>query len=289
AAAVLVLGVRHMPETRSSHSPPRLDVVGTLLIAASLAALTFGTSRAGTSGWSGLALGTTVAGVLVGLVFVLVERIKPDPLVPLGLFSYRTFVGTNVMTLLTYAALSAFLFLFVLNLQVSAGYGAFAAGPATLPLTFFMLLLSARSGALAARIGPRLQLTVGPLLAAAGLLLTLRIDEHHHNYLLDVLPGVIVFALGMTTLVAPLTASVMSSAPSDDVGVASGVNNAISRAGGLLAVAVLPPLAGLHGEAYRHVAVMVHGYRVVTLCCVGLLVLAAVVILLTVSPSKSEG
>lgn len=289
AAVVIVLALRHMPETRSTHFAPRLDLAGTVLIAAALGALTYGTSLAGTAGWSILASGTTVVGVALALVFVAVERIKPDPLVPLGLFRDRTFDGTNVMTFLTYAALGAFLFLFVLDLQVAAGYGALAAGLATLPVTVFMLLLSARSGALASRIGPRLQLTVGPLLAAAGLLLTLRIDEHHHEYLLDVLPGVIVFGLGLTTLVAPLTATVMSSAPSDDVGVASGVNNAISRAGGLLAVAILPPLAGLHGEAYRHVPVMVHGYRVVTLCCVGLLVLAAAVISLTVRNRQLEG
>jgi EmrB/QacA subfamily drug resistance transporter len=289
AAAVIVLAVRNMPETRSTHLAPRPDVIGTVLIAAALGALTYGTSLAGTTGWSTLATGTTVLGLVLATVFVAVERIKPDPIVPLSLFRNRTFNGTNVMTFLTYAALSAFLFLLVLNLQVSAGYGALAAGLATVPVTVFMLLLSARSGALASRIGPRTQLTVGPLVAAIGLLLTLRIDKTHHGYLLHVLPGVIVFGLGLTTLVAPLTATVMSSAPSDDVGVASGVNNAISRAGGLLAVAVLPPLAGLHGEAYRRVAVMVHGYRVVTLCCAGLLVLAAVVIALTVRNPESEG
>src|SRR5207248_2830439 len=116
------------------------------------------------------------------------------------------------------------------------------AGLATLPMTIVLLLGSARSGALAARIGPRLQLTVGPLLAGGGVLLLARIDGSHHNYLIDVLPGVLVFAVGLTTLVAPLTASVMGSAPQDQVGVASGVNNAIARAGGLLAVAILPTL-----------------------------------------------
>jgi hypothetical protein len=101
-----------------------------------------------------------------------------------------------------------------------------------------------------------------------------------------VLPGVLVFSIGLTTFVAPLTATVMASAPADDVGIASGVNNAVSRAGGLLAVAILPPLAGLHGEAYRDVSVMVHGYRVVTFICVGLLAAAALVIGLTVRPRQ---
>ena len=241
------------------------------------------------TGWTTAALVITIAGVAFGALFVAVEVIAPEPLVPLGLFQNRTFTGTNVMTLLTYAALSAVLFVLVLHLQVSAGYGALPAGLAMLPVTAVMLALSARSGALAARIGPRLQLTGGPLIATAGLALLLRIDPTHRDYLTDVLPGVFVFAIGLTTLVAPLTATVMSSAPGDEVGIASGVNNAVSRVGALLAIAVLPPLAGLHGEAYRQVAVMVHGYRVVTASCMGLLVLAAAVVALTVRNRQPEG
>jgi EmrB/QacA subfamily drug resistance transporter len=288
AVAVVVLALKHIPETRAAHRPPRLDLSGTILVAAALGCLTYGTTRAGSDGWNALNLGIIAAGLLLGATFVLAERRQREPLVPLELFKDRTFSGTNVMTLFTYAALAAVFFLLVLYLQVVAGYGALAAGLATLPATGVMLLFSARSGALAARIGPRLQLIAGPLLFAAGLLLTLRIDQHHHSYLTDVLPGVLVFAVGLTTFVAPLTATVMSSAPSDDVGIASGVNNAISRAGGLLAIAILPPLAGLHGENYRNLAVMVHGYRVVTFSCVGLLVAAAVVIALTVRTRLPE-
>jgi MFS family permease len=178
-------------------------------------------------------------------------------------------------------------FVLVLNLQVSAGYGALTAGLATLPITLVLLVLSAPSGALATRIGPRVQLTAGPLIAGAGLLLLARIDQHHHAYLLDVLPGVVLFALGLVAIVAPLTATVMSSAPDDQVGVASGVNNAIARAGGLLAVAILPTLAGLHGDAYRRVSVMVHGYRVVALSCVALMIVSSVIIAATVRNKKS--
>lgn len=288
AALVVVLGLRFVPETRSSHAARTPDVVGTALVAAALALLTFGSTHAGTAGWSGVTIGTCLAGAALLVVFVLVERRAPEPLVPLRLFADRTFSGTNAMTLLTYAALGAVLFVLVLHLQVAAGYGALAAGLATLPVTILLLVLSARSGALATRIGPRAQLIAGPLLAAAGLLVTLRIDAHHRNYLLDVLPGVVLFGLGLATLVAPLTATVMGAAPGDDVGIASGVNNAIARAGGLLAVAVLPPLAGLRGEAYRQVPVMVHGYRVVALCCVGLLVLAALAVTLTVRPRRER-
>jgi EmrB/QacA subfamily drug resistance transporter len=288
AVAVIVLCVRAVPETKAVRHPPHLDLGGTVIVAAALGCLTFGTTQAGTDGWSGVTLGIVALGLAFGTAFVFVERGEREPLVPLELFADRTFSGTNAMTLLTYAALSAVFFLLVLYLQVAAGYGALAAGVATLPVTVVMLLLSARSGALAARIGPRLQLMVGPLIAAAGLALTLRIDATHRNYIIDVLPGVLIFAIGLTTLVAPLTATVMAAAPEDDVGIASGVNNAISRAGGLLAIAILPPLAGLHGETYRQVSTMVHGYRVVTVCCVGLLIAAAVVIALTVPSRQLE-
>ena len=286
AVAVVTLALRFVPETRAGARARAIDIRGVALIASGLGLLTYGTTLAGTDGWSGAPIGLTVAGLALGAAFVFVERRERDPLVPLGLFRDRTFSGTNVMTLFTYAALAAVFFLLVLYLQVVAGYGALEAGVATLPATAVMLALSARSGALASRIGPRLQLMAGPLIFAGGLLLTLRIDQHHTNYLTDVLPGVLVFSLGLTTFVAPLTATVMASAPADDVGIASGVNNAVSRAGGLLAIAILPPLAGLHGENYRHVSVLVHGYRVVTFSCVGLLAAAAVVVALTVRPRQ---
>ncbi len=289
AVAVMVLGLRYLPETRAS-KPKRLDVPGTLLVAAGLGALTYGTTRAGSAGWTATAALTTVAGAVLLVAFVLVERSSTHPLVPLSLFANRTFSGTNVMTFLTYGALSAVLFVFVLHLQVAAGYGAFAAGLTTLPITLALLLLSGRSGALAARIGPRLQLIAGPLLAAAGLLLTLRVDAHHHDYLVDVLPGVVVFAIGLATLVAPLTATVMAAVPAAQVGIGSGVNNAVARAAGLLTIAVLPALAGLHGEAYRSVPVMVHGFRLVTVYCVVLLVLAALVVTVSVrNPAHQAG
>jgi EmrB/QacA subfamily drug resistance transporter len=281
AVVAVVLALRVVPETRARHLR-RLDIAGTALIAAGLAGLTLGTTRAGEEGWSVAPLAATAAGAALVLAFVAVERHSPHPIVPLGLFRDRTFAATNAMTLLVYAAMSAMTFVLVLHLQVAGGYGALAAGLATLPITVAMILLSPRSGALAARIGPRTQLITGPLLGAGGLALLLRVDATHQDYLRDVLPGVLVFALGLTSMVAPLTSTVMGAAPADDVGVASGVNNAISRAGGLLAVAVLPPLAGLQGDAYRQVPVMVHGYRVVLLCCAGLLVAAALVIALSV-------
>jgi hypothetical protein len=229
-----------------------------------------------------VAIGSTVAGIVLMGLFVVVELRTRDALVPPSLFADRTFTGTNLMTFAAYGSLGALFFVLVLQLQVAAGYGALAAGVATLPVTVLLLFLSARSGRLAARLGPRLQLTVGPLVAAAGLALLLRIDATHRNYFLDVLPGILLFGLGMATLVAPLVATVMGSAPPDEVGIASGVNNAVARAASLLAVAILPPLAGLHGDNYLSVPTMVHGFRIVTLCCIVLMVVAAGVVLLTV-------
>jgi EmrB/QacA subfamily drug resistance transporter len=283
AIAVIVLGLKYVPESRSEHRQTRLDVPGTLLVAAGLGALTYGMTSAGSSGWNAGPTSVTVSGLVLLAVFVVVERNTRQPLVALDLFANRSFSGSNVMTFMTYGALGALLFVLVLNLQISAGYGALAAGVATLPITVVLLLLSARSGALAAKIGPRLQMTAGPLICAVGLLMTMRIDSNHHFYPTDVLPGVLVFALGLATFVAPLTATVMGSAPPDEVGVASGINNAVARAASLLAVAVLPPLAGLHGEAYRQVSVMVHGYRVVAISSAVLLGVAALVVVLTVS------
>lgn len=282
AVAVIALGLKYVPESRSEHRATRLDVPGTVLVAAGLGALTYGTTSAGSGGWHAEAAIITLAGLALLAGFVIVERDEKQPLVPLGLFANRAFSGANLMTFMTYGALGAVLFVLVLHLQISAGYGALPAGTATLPITIFMMLLSARSGALAARIGPRLQMTAGPLLCAAGLLLTLRIDAQHTNYFIYVLPGVVVFGLGLSTFVAPLTATVMGTAPADQVGIASGVNNAVARAASLLAVAILPPLAGLHGDSYRQVSVMVHGYRVVTVCCAVLLTIAALVVLMTV-------
>jgi EmrB/QacA subfamily drug resistance transporter len=283
AVGVVVLALRYVPETRSHAGAVRhIDVRGTMLVALALAGLTYGPTRAGASGWDAIAIASTVTGVAVGVLFILTERLERQPLVPLSLFADRQFSGTNAMTLFTYAALGAVFFALVLNLQVGAGYGALSAGLATLPLTALMLLFSARSGALATRIGPRLQLIVGPLICAAGLILLYRVDAQHRSYLVDVLPGIVLFGVGLTTLVAPLTATVMGAAPPDSVGIASGVNNAVARAGGLLAVAVLPPLAGFHGENYRQVHVMVHGYRVITTACIVLLVAAALVVAATV-------
>ncbi|MGI8666831.1 MAG: MFS transporter [Jatrophihabitans sp.] len=286
AIAAIVLGLRFVPESRSAAQGHRLDVAGTALIALSLAALTYGTTQAGADGWGPLTLASTVAGLALLAAFVLVESRSRQPLLPLRLFADRAFVGANLVTFTTYAALATVLFLFVVNLQVSGHYGALAAGLAPIPLTVMLLVVSPRAGALAARIGPRWPMTVGPSLVALGFGLTLRMDERHHDYLRDVLPGMVVFGLGMALLIAPLITTVMGSVPADDVGIASGVNNAVSRAAGLLAVAVIPPLAGLTGDRYRIPAEMTHSYRIAVLICIALLLIGAGVVPWTVPNSR---
>jgi MFS family permease len=164
--------------------------------------------------------------------------------VPLDIFKSRQFSGANGTTFVVYAGLGAALFLIVVEMQTVLGYSALQAGAATLPITVLMLVLSPRAGRLAQRIGPRLPMTIGPLVVAGGLFLLARIGPDS-TYLGGIFPGLVVFGLGLSLTVAPLTAAVMGSVVENHVGVGSGVNNAVARVAGLLAVAVLPGLAGL--------------------------------------------
>ena len=164
------------------------------------------------------------------------------------------------MTFIVYAALTGATFLLPVVLQVVSGYSPLASGLAFVPLTVIMLALSARSGQLAARIGPRLQLSVGPVVVGAGLAM-LTLATSGSSYVVYVLPAVVVFGLGLAITVAPLTATAMSSAPAEHSGIASAINNDVARFGGLLAVAVLPALAGITGTAYLHPATLAAGFR----------------------------
>jgi len=244
ALAVVVISLRYVPESRDEAAAGRrLDLVGAALGAISLAALTYGFIRWGEYGADGLVVASLAAGALALAGFVLLERRLRHPMLPLGLFADRRFTGTNLVTLGLYAALSAALFLLVVRLQNEVGYSPLAAGFATLPVTLLMLAGSDLAGRLAARIGPRLPLTVGPMVAGVGLALLARIGPGS-DYWTVVLPGVLVFGLGITLVVAPLTATVLASAADEVAGVASGVNNAVARTAGLLGVAVVPLLAG---------------------------------------------
>jgi MFS family permease len=195
---------------------------------------------------------------------VRVERRSAAPTVPLGIFASRQFTSANLVTFVVYAALGGVFFLLVVFLQVSLGYSAIAAGAASLPVTALLLLLSARAGALAQRVGPRLPLTVGPLLIAAGMLLMSRI-EIGDGYVESVLPGVLVFGLGLACVVAPVTATALAAADPGHSGVASGINNAVSRTAQLMAVAVLPLIAGLSGADYESPQAMADAFQMAML------------------------
>ncbi len=284
-AVVVALTLRAAPESLSpGERDQRFDLPGAALAVVALGTLTYALTAVGTAPMWLVATLVLVA-LACGVAFVVVERRSHPALVPMSLFSSRVFSAANGMTLLVYGALGAVTLFVVLQLQ-AAGWSALAAGLSSVPITVALMLLSSRAAALADRIGPRLPMTVGPLVCAAGTLLLLRVGEEATWW--DVLPGMIVFSLGLATLVSPLTAAVLAAAPDRYAGVASGVNNAVARAGSLLAVAVLPPLVGLVGEDYLDPALMTNGYQAALLWCTGFLVAGGLVSWLGVGPEGSR-
>lgn len=268
AAAIVWLALRHVPESRDETVEGPIDLPGAALTAAGLASLTYGLIES-----AGLPV---LIGLGVLVAFVVQQHLSPHALVPLKLFANRTFTAANLSTFAVYSSLGGATFLLVLQLQYVSGYTPLESGVALLPLTFMMLIFSARAGRLGQRIGPRWPMTIGPFISAAGLLLLLPIGRHA-AYVTHVLPGMLVFSAGITLLVAPLTTAVLGAAPHNQAGVASGINNAVARTASLLAVAALPPLAGISGANFSDPAVFGPGFRVGTLICAGLLILGGVV------------
>ena len=272
AVLTVWMAQRWVPETRDPRAHGRFDLGGAALASLSLAGITWALTDAGgpATVWAaGL-------GLLAAVAFVVVERRVPDPMVRLSLFADRIFSAANAMTLLVYAALGAILFFLVLQLQTVGGYNALEAGLATLPITACMLVLAARGGALGERIGPRIPMTFGPIVMAAGTLWLLAVGEDV-TWWRDVAPGLTVFGLGLALMVAPLTATVLAAAPDEDTGIASGINNAVARAGSLLAVAALPMAVGLAGDDYRDPARFDTAYASAMLACAVLLVVGGLV------------
>jgi EmrB/QacA subfamily drug resistance transporter len=265
AVAVLAITARHVPESRSPGPAQPLDVAGALTISLALAGLTYGLIAAPAEGWtSPRVLASLVGGAALLAAFCVIEARSHHPMLPLTVFRSRQFSAANGVTFVVYGALGGALFLLPVVLQEVSGYSPLEAGMALLPLTVIMLALSARSAALASRIGPRLQMTVGPLLIAAGLVLFTRVHGSA-DYLTQVLPAVLVLGLGLAANVAPLTATALSAAPAEHSGIASAVNNDVARTASLIAVAVLPVLAGITGDAYLHPAALTHGFHVAML------------------------
>ena len=260
ALAVIIVTLRHVPETRDPSAVRSIDVAGAMLAIVGLAGVTWALIEAGERGATTGVLATGAVGLASLAGFVAVERWSRHPMLPLEIFESRQFTAANLVTLLVYASLSVMFFLLVLHLQQVLGYSPVQAGAATLPVTGLMLALSARAGQLADRIGPRLPMTVGPLGIAIGLALLGRVQADA-TYLGLVLPALVVFGLGLSLTVAPLTTTVLAAVPSAHAGIASGVNNAISRGAGLLAVAAIPGLTGLTGDAYHDPVLFASGFR----------------------------
>jgi EmrB/QacA subfamily drug resistance transporter len=292
AALVVVLTWRHVPESRDRATGGPVDVAGAVLLAGTLGSLTYGLTAlsSAVAGSAAVAVSLT-ASVILGGCFLVREHTAPVPLLPLTLFKEPLFVATNLVTLAVYAALGALFFTLALTLQVGAGFSPLAAGLSLLPLTVLMLLFSAPAGTLATRVGPRIPMTVGTSVAALGILLLGGIDEHT-SYVVDVLGPVSLLGIGLTLLVGPLTATVLAAAPDSQAGLASGVNNAVARTAGLLAVAVLPLATGWgEGGGLLDPEGVLDGFGVVARLCAGLFLVGAVLSVLTGSgrQHRAEG
>ncbi|WP_153505020.1 DHA2 family efflux MFS transporter permease subunit [Cumulibacter manganitolerans] len=274
-----LVAARRVPESRNPERVAGFDVSGAVLGGAGLAGITYALIELSERPLTALiALGI---GLVAAAGFVLNEVRSAHPMMPLRLFADHQFSAANAITLLVYAALGSVLFFVVLQLQTAAGYSPLQAGAATLPITVVMLLLAAQGGALATRIGPRLPMTVGPLLCAVGTWWLSGIGPGIAYWRGVALP-LVVFGLGLAAMVAPLTATVLAAAPNAFAGIASGINNATARAGTLLAVSALPLLVGLSGDDYARPEVFSAGYRRAMLICTGLLAAGAVLAAVTI-------
>jgi EmrB/QacA subfamily drug resistance transporter len=240
----VTLIARGVPASASAGSGGRLDFLGALLAAVALSGLVFAVTEEPTRGWSTLVIGSLAVGILGAIGFVAHEARARVPMLPLSLFRERNFTVGNLTTLTAYIGLGGLIFLLPVFLQEVSGYSPVQAGLALLPVTSLVIVLSRRFGALADRIGSRVLISLGAVVAAGGLLLFVRVDQRA-DYVSQVLPALLVFGLGLAMLVAPLTATVLGAVEEDHAGVAAAVNTTLSRVAQLFAVAVLGAVVSL--------------------------------------------
>lgn len=268
-AAIVLWLLRAAPESRDAAASRHIDWWAIALAPISLAGITWALTAWPGSGASGSTVAALVVGVVAGVAFVLCELREPHPMVPPRLFRSRDFSVINIVTLFVYAALSGSMLFLAIFLQVSAGWTPLEAGAATVPISVLMFFLAARFGSVATKFGARPPMLAGTVMLAIGFA-WLAFAPDDPSYIGQILPGVIVMGLGLSMLVAPLTGAVLAAVPDGQSGLASGINNAVSRTAGLLAVAVLPLLVGLSGTAYRDGAAVGHAYRASMWWCVAL-------------------
>ena len=275
AAVVAIVTIRHVPETRDvdAHRP---DIPGAMTAALGLAGVIYALIEAPSGGMSRPAVWISgVAGVALLSAFFVIEARRKEPMLPLSLFRSAQFSGANGTTLAVYFALSGAMFFLVIDLQRVLGYSALESGAALVPVTIIMLLLSSKAGALAGRVGARLPMTFGPMVVAVGLALLARVQPGS-TYFVDVLPAAVIFGLGLSLTVAPLTSAVLDAVETRHAGIGSGVNNAVARIAGLLAIATLPLIVGVSGDEVSDAAFS-DGFRASMLVCAGLCVLGGLI------------
>jgi EmrB/QacA subfamily drug resistance transporter len=289
AAIVLTLSARHVPESRDT-SARSTDVPGAILAVILLGGINYTLIQGASIGWSSPGVLTSAAvSVVAAVSFFLVERSRTSPMLPFKLFKNRQFSATNLVTFTVYGALGAVLFLLPIVLQVVSHYSPLESGISLLPVTIIMLVFSARSGRLAGRIGPRLQMSLGPIVVGVGILLLYR-TTGGTGYFAYVFPAVAVFGTGLAITVAPLTSTAMESVPAQHSGLASAINNDVARIASLVAVAILPWLSGIPANALDHASVLSTGFKSAALIAAVVCAAGGVLALFTIRnpPRKSD-
>lgn len=275
AIAAIWAARTHVPESRQPE-PVSLDLAGAGLAILGLGGITYAIIAAPEGGWTPLTSVAAGVGVVAAVGFIAWERYTAEPMLPPGIFRSRQFTAANLVTFTVYAALGGVFFLLVVHLQTVVGYRATAAGAATMPIMALLLIGSPTAGRIAQRYGPRPPLTIGPFLLAVGMLMMGAIPATA-GYLTGVLPSLVVFGIGLTLTVTPVTAAVLAAIDDDHSGLASGINNAAARTAQLLAIAVLPVAAGLSGGAFIDPAAFAPGFARAMAVAAGLSLAGAVI------------